>query len=67
MKEDTVYFFSTYDVDSDQIVRSKRPATRFAIGKLGDRFRVIEESAFRVDCHELDPDGFLIQTKMNRR
>lgn len=55
----TVYYFTDYDVSADQVVRSKRPATRTAIERMGARYQIIEESAIEVTASDLDESGFL--------
>jgi hypothetical protein len=52
----TVYFFSMYDIRSDENVRSKRPATLEAIKQIGGR--ALTETAIEISDSELDDDGF---------
>ena len=52
----TVYFFTKYDILSDQTIRSKRPATleaiRLAFGQ------PLMETAEEISAYDLDEDGF---------
>ena len=52
----TVYFFEMYVVESDQMVRSKRPATLAAIERV--RGEAIKNTAQDVDADDIDEDGF---------
>ena len=53
----SVYYFTCYDVQTDQVVRSKRPATREVIARCNGA--VIEETVQEVEVAQLDDDGFL--------
>jgi hypothetical protein len=55
----TVYYFTHYDIITDQWILSKRPASRVAIEALGSSYRVVEESAKEVNAADLDNDGLL--------
>jgi hypothetical protein len=57
MQKVTVYYFTMYDIRSDEVVRSKRPATLEAIVRFGGT--LLEETAEEVDPIELDGNGFL--------
>jgi len=52
----TVYFFEMYAIESDQMVRSKRPATLAAIERVGGES--IKNTAQDVDADDIDEDGF---------
>ena len=52
----TVYFFEMYAIESDQMVRSKRPATLAAIERVGGE--AIKNTAQDVDADDIDEDGF---------
>ena len=52
----TVYFFEMYAIESDQMVRSKRPATLAAIERV--RGEAIKNTAQDVDADDIDEDGF---------
>ena len=51
-----VYFFRKYDINNDEFIRSKRPATREAIDRV--RGEVLEDTAIQIDDSEVDGDGF---------
>lgn len=53
----TVYYFEGYDFANDQVVRSKRPATRDFIERF--RFRAVDENSMEVDSSQLDAHGLL--------
>jgi hypothetical protein len=53
----TVYYFTRYDIRTDEELRSKRPATREAIFRVCGN--ILEETAEEVDPIELDERGFL--------
>jgi len=53
----TVYYFTMYDIRTDEEVKSKRPATRDAIFRVCGT--ILEETAEEVDPLELDERGFL--------
>ena len=53
----TVYYFTQYDINADEKVRSTRPATLEAIAKIEDAI-VLEETAQEVDTAQLDGNGF---------
>jgi hypothetical protein len=53
----TVYYFTHYDINADEKVRSARPATLEAIAKIEDAI-VLEETAQEVDTAQLDGNGF---------
>lgn len=52
-----VFYFEGYDFERDQVVRSKRPATREFIDR--HHFRAIDDDAREVDTSELDAYGLL--------
>lgn len=52
-----VYYFECYDIQSDRMIRSKRPARRETIAMW--KGRVIEGSRQEVEASTLDNDGFL--------
>jgi hypothetical protein len=52
----TVYFFEKYDITSDQVIRSKRPATIAAIERV--RGEAIKNTAQDIDQDDIDEDGF---------
>lgn len=52
-----VFHFETYDFDKDQVVRSRRPATRAFIEKYG--FHLVEDDVREVDSAEIDAYGLL--------
>jgi hypothetical protein len=52
----TVCYFEQYDISTDEIVRSKRPATLAAIKWA--RGEPIQSTAFAIDERELDGNGF---------
>ena len=53
----TVYYFSMYDIRTDEEIRSKRPATRETIFRICGS--ILEGTAHEVDPRELDERGFL--------
>ncbi len=57
MQKVTVYYFKIYDINTTEILRQPRPATRDAIVSLG--CTPIEETAQEVDDSQLDGNGFL--------
>ena len=52
-----VYYFTQYNIVTDETVHSARPATLEAIGKIENAI-VLEETAQEVDTSRLDGDGF---------
>jgi len=52
-----VYYFTQYNIVTDEKVHSSRPATLEAIGKIENAI-VLEETAQEVDTSRLDGDGF---------
>jgi hypothetical protein len=52
-----VFYFEGYDFEKDQVVRSRRPATREFIER--HHFLRIEDDAREVDTSELDAYGLL--------
>ena len=61
MQKVTVYYFTAYDIRSDQILRSQRPATLETIAKC--KGEVLKDTAQEVDASSLDDNGFLIGKK----
>lgn len=61
MQKVTVYYFTCYDIRSDEILRSKRPATLEAITRC--KGEVLKDTAQEVDASSLDDNGFLIVKK----
>lgn len=57
MNKITVFYFKCYDVQSDEMLRSKRPATVEAIKRCNGT--PIQEPAQDVDASALDSEGFL--------
>lgn len=57
MNKITVFYFKCYDIQSDEMIRSKRPATLEAIKRCNGT--PIQESAQEVDSSVLDSEGFL--------
>jgi hypothetical protein len=55
-----VYYFEKYDIVKGENIRSKRPATREIIEKIGGT--VLEDTAQAVDISQLDKNGFLIES-----
>ena len=51
----TLYYFEGYDFANDQVVRSRRPATRDFIDK--HHFVRLDEGSVEVDVAEVDADG----------
>jgi hypothetical protein len=51
----TLYYFEGYDFANDQVVRSRRPATREFIDK--HHFVRLDEGQVEVDVAEVDADG----------
>ena len=62
MQNVTVYYFTCYNIRTDEKVRSQRPATREAIARCNGV--VIEETAQEVAATCLDGDGFVARDKM---
>ena len=56
MPKITVYYFTGYVIRSDQVVRSKRPATLEFIST--HHYDPIKETAMEVDIADLDGNGF---------
>ena len=52
----TVYFFTKYDIGSDQNLRSKRPATLEAIERSFGQ--PLMETAEEINVADLDEEGF---------
>ena len=52
----TVYYFEKYQILTDEIVRSKRPATLEAISR--SRGQALMSTALEIDEAELDRNGF---------
>lgn len=52
-----VFYFESYDLDEDRIVRSKRPATLEFIERY--RMHPVPDNAFEVDSSQLDAYGML--------
>jgi hypothetical protein len=52
----TVYFFQKYDIESDQMIRSQRPATIAAIERVHGE--AIKNTAQDVDPEDIDEEGF---------
>ena len=57
MAKVTVYYFTEYNIVTDEKVRSTRPATLETIAQI-DNAIVLEETAQEVDTSQLDGDGF---------
>ena len=57
MSDTIVYYFEKFDVVQGQNIRSKRPATREVIERIGGT--VLEETAQEVEVSQLDGNGFL--------
>ena len=57
MATQTLYFFEGYDFANDQVVRSRRPATREFIDK--HHFVRLEEGKVDVAPEQVDADGLL--------
>jgi len=56
MPKITVYYFTSYDIVTDQIIRSKRMASRETIRKFN--YTPLNHTAKEVDTSELDDNGF---------
>jgi hypothetical protein len=52
-----VYYFTQYNIVTDETMHSARPAMLEAIGKIENAI-VLEETAREVDTSRLDGDGF---------
>lgn len=52
----TVYYFEKYDINTDEMVHSKRRATLEAIKRVGGA--PLNDTALQVDSSELDGYGF---------
>ena len=52
----TVYFFQKYDIESDQMIRSKRPATIAAIERVHGE--AIKNTAQDIAPEDIDEEGF---------
>jgi hypothetical protein len=59
MSDDVVYYFTKYDIARGENVRSKRPATRGFIERVGGT--MLEDTAQIVDLSQLDAEGRLIE------
>ena len=53
----TVYYFTEYNIVTDEKVRSARPATLETIAKI-DNAIVLDETAQEVDTSQVDGHGF---------
>jgi hypothetical protein len=53
----TLYYFEGYDFANDQVVRSRRPATREFIDK--HHFVRLDEGKVQVPAEQIDADGLL--------
>ena len=62
MQKVTVYYFTCYDIRTDENIHSKRPATRETITRCNGV--VIENTAQEVEGSRLDTDGFIAKNKM---
>ena len=58
-----VYYFTCYDIKTDENIRSKRPATIETITRCNGT--PLKETAQKVDISSLDSDGFLKRTKIS--
>jgi hypothetical protein len=56
MPKTTVYYFIGYDIANDQMIRSKRMATRERIKRFN--CSPLNDTAKEVDTSELDDNGF---------
>ena len=56
MPKTTVYYFIGYDIATDQMIRSKRMATRERIKSFN--YSPLNQTAKEVDTSELDDNGF---------
>jgi hypothetical protein len=56
-----VYYFTKYDVTTDQKTRSKRPATLEAIDRVGGE--ALPLTVIEVDESQLDADGFVVEAE----
>jgi hypothetical protein len=59
MSDTIVYYFEKFDIGQGQNIRSKRPATRETIERIGGT--MLEDTAQEVDISQLDGNGFLIE------
>jgi hypothetical protein len=57
MATHTLYYFEGYDFAHDQVVRSRRPATREFIDK--HHFVRLDEGKVDVEAAQVDADGLL--------
>jgi hypothetical protein len=57
MAMQTLYYFEGYDFANDQVVRSRRPATREFIDK--HHFVRLDEGKVEVEAAQVDADGLL--------
>jgi hypothetical protein len=57
MATQTLYYFEGYDFANDQVVRSRRPATREFIDK--HHFVRLDEGQVEVETAQVDADGLL--------
>ena len=57
MTKEKVYYFKVYDVTTDEMLTSKRPAIREAIIRCSGT--PIEETEHEVDAALLDENGFV--------
>jgi hypothetical protein len=57
MATQTLYYFEGYDFANDQVVRSRRPATREFIDK--HHFVRLDEGKVDVESAQVDADGLL--------
>jgi hypothetical protein len=57
MANQTLYYFEGYDFVHDQVMRSRRPATREFIDR--HHFTRLEEGSVEVEPAQVDADGLL--------
>lgn len=57
MERVSVYYFTKYDIGSDAVVRSKRPATIAAIERVCGQ--ALLDTKLEVDPSALDSEGFM--------
>lgn len=55
MQKITVYYFTKYDINTDQVIRSKRMATLEMIAQFG--CVSLKDTAKEIDASKLDDDG----------
>lgn len=61
MQKVTVYYFTCYDIKTDQTLSSRRPATLETIAAC--KGEVLKDTAQEVDISSLDGNGFFIVNK----